>query len=134
MSERTPTVWNADEDRMKTLMEFLKLADVSLYSWDIPTIYSSLHAVKRISYAKIGDDAVLWGKKDEDGNEGELRRLFKELEQIKNEYEKGPNKKKNEVEFVNKAEDIYMELNSALQKNGLYFREAEDPTKAALKG
>lgn len=120
----TPTVWNADEERTKMLLWFLASADVSLYKWDLEGIYSSLHQVKRIAYAKLRKSKTQW--------EDIINNKFPEMEKLRRKYliTMSDNDK---IEFFNKCEEIYMEINAMLQDHGIYFRESDDPRHAALE-
>jgi len=122
------SIWNADDERLKTLVFFMTQCDTALLYWDLEGIYNYLHAAKRVFSGK--------GRKTKDDSWKNLMDKFKELEDIKRELsllEKPEEIEKKKIEFYNKSEEIYIELNSLIQKHGFWFREGLDPSKAALR-
>lgn len=120
------SIWNADDQRLKTLVYFMTECDIALTDWNLEHAYTNLHAVRRIASGKLMKDKDSWK---------ELLTKFKELEikrrECLNAEENDLMKKR--IEMYNLEDEIYMELNRLIQIHGLWFREGLDPSKAALR-
>ena len=131
------TKWNFDEERMKALSTYMVCAEYCFSEFktnqgieSIEELGGWLNTIKRAIFGT--------GKKSD---EDKLKEGFKELELLKrecyiilssNEPESAKNTKFifKSIEFYNKAEQLYEEINEINTKNGLYFRKTEDPRRA----
>lgn len=118
------TVWNMDEARMRVLNQYMVLCEIAFYDWDLNSIHNSLISIRR---------AISGMLKETDYNK--MGKIFQKLEQIKREMnmEKEDEYHILKVKFYNICDELYVELNRAMKKHGLFFREGDDPTRAALK-
>ena len=116
ISYTTKSLWNFDDDRMKVLSFYMKLCENAFYRWDLPEIYKLLKSIRRVINGTLNKtDSV------------HLKDLFEQLEERKRLSE---NSSKGELDFYNKAEEVYDFMNYVNMKNGYYFRKGEDPRKA----
>jgi len=135
------TKWNFDEERMKALSTYMVCAEYCFSEFKtnkgiepIEELSGWLNTIKRAIFGT--------GKEKE---EEELKEEFKLLEKLKREcyvilfskeIENVRNKKFiiKAIEFYNKAEKIYEQINKMNTKSGLYFRKTEDPRRAIEMG
>jgi len=131
------TKWNFDQERMKALSTYMVCAEYCFSEFKtnkgiepIEELSGWLNTIKR---------AIFGTGKEKD--EEELKERFKELEKLKrecyiillsrtNEREKNKQFIIKAIEFYNKAEKIYEEINKMNTTSGLYFRKTEDPRRA----
>lgn len=131
------TKWNFDEERMKALSTYMALTEDAFAEFTsykgmkpIENLFGCLSVLKR---AILGTGA--------ESDDKDLIDEFKELEKIKREcnlllLEEQSNKKVQQefviksVEFLNKAEGIWIKINRLNVKNGFYFRRKDDPRRA----
>ena len=116
------TIWNMDEQRLKSLNTYMVLCEDSFSCWDLNSLYTYLKAVRRIASAKFRKTEL-----------DDLDKKFEELEEIKRKMDDDREDETDSVKFYNKADDIYLQLNRLMKTHGLFFREGRDPTKAALE-
>lgn len=117
------TIWNMDESRLKSLNNYMVLAEDAFVNWDLDNIYIYMKSIRRIASGKFK-------KKELD----ELDVLFGKLEKVKRTMDSQLEiNRKDQVEYYNKADEIYVKLNVLMKSHGLFFREGKDPTRAALE-
>lgn len=118
------TIWNMDEARMRVLNQYLVMCEMSFLDWDLDNLYIQLVSIRRIISGKIS--------KEEYDKAGEkLEEIEKLKKQMDIDKEKDYDKKR--VEWYNICDQLYVMLNRFMKKHGLFFREGDDPTRAALK-
>ena len=119
----TKSVWNADDERLKTLISYMRLAEDAILSWDNDEIYLNLDMVSLIMYGTLGSDEL-----------EKLEKAFLEIETMRRKPElQNPDHKDfkiTSVELYNKLKDMYKQLNKLQVKHGLYFRKRKDARKA----
>lgn len=121
------SIWNADDERLKTLVFFITNAELRLMYWDLEEAIKNLHAAKRVASAKLMKYENLWK---------ELITQFNEIEKLRRELymsQEINERDKKKVELYNKCDEVCMKLNSLCQASGWWFREGLDPSKAALR-
>ena len=118
------TVWNMDESRMKAVDYYLSLCETAFINWNLEELYIYLKQVRRMISGKISEEQF---KKCDD--------MLQDMEKIRrsinidNEQET----KKKKSELYEKADELYVYLNRLMKKHGMFFKEGDDPTRAALK-
>ena len=117
--------------------------DVAFASWDLEGIYSSLHSLKRVAYAKFQNDpsytdfikGIYYNKKG-DAFKHKEGGAWERLEKARREFYRSKNDDQynyNQIKFYNIAEEIYLKLNLLIKEHGIFFREGRDPRRAALR-
>jgi len=124
MENEAKSIWNFDDDRMRALSYKMLMCETFFDCWDITNIYTTLTSIRRILFGAIKEK-----------EQTTLKKLFDELETLKRKLEasKELDLSKNRLQFYNKAEKLYEEINRVNVKNGFYFRRGEDVRFAALK-
>jgi len=135
------TKWNFDEERMKALSTYMVCAEYSFSEFKlnkgiepIEELFGWLNTIKR---------AVMGTGRETD--EKDLKEKFQEVEKLKRDCYNLYFSKKTEgikvkeftqkaIEFYNKAEEIYEQINRINTQNGLYFRKKADPRRAIEMG
>jgi len=118
------SIWNFDQSRMMDLNYRMVLCENAFEIWDLHTISINLHTIRRIVSGALEDTE--WDKVKEE---------FDKLEEIKREMDssKDSDHEKNTIKYYNKADEIFIQLNRLMQKNGFFFRKGNDPRFAALR-
>ena len=112
-----------DEQRLKSLNQYMLLVEDAFVNWDLENIYIYLKSIRRIASGKF--------KKPE---MSDLDEMFQKLEKIKRKMDaERIIKKEDSVEYYNQSDEIYVKLNRLMKSHGLFFREGRDPTRAALE-
>lgn len=117
------TIWNMDEQRLKSLNTYMVLCEDAFVCWDLNNLYVYLKSIRRVISGKITRNQL----KD-------LDKKFEKLEELKRKMDDDDNGDDNEpIKFYDKADEIYVDQNRLMKAHGLFFREGRDPTKAALE-
>lgn len=121
----TKSVWNADDERLKTLISYMRNAEEAILSWDNDEIYLNLDMVSLIMYGTLSPTELK--EIEESFFKIETIRRKPELQDIDNEKFKTTS-----VELYNKLKDLYKQLNKMQVRHGLYFRKGKDARKAII--
>ncbi len=117
------TVWNMDEARMRQIDRYLIAAEECFLSWDLESLYSYLNQVRRIAAGKFKETEY-----------DDLGKIMGEIEYFRRALDiDSPHYDNYKIQIFNLCDKYYVELNRLLKKHGVYFREGDDPTRAALK-
>ncbi len=117
------TIWNMDEQRLKSLNNYMILCEDSFACWDLNNLYIYLKSIRRVISGKITRNQLK-----------ELDKKFEKLEELKRKMDNDNNDDEYiSIKFYDKADEIYVDQNRLMKAHGLFFREGRDPTKAALE-
>lgn len=115
------TVWNFDEAQSRAIFAIKELC-IELFDLQaLEELYWSLRALRREIRAKMSE-------KEKTDIENKVLELF----QIREAWIKDKNTSNSNNLYI-KLEEFYMYLCDLMKQHGLYFKEAEDFRKAALK-
>lgn len=118
------TVWNLDDARFKAIDYYLNLCEACFISWDLENMYIYLQQIRRMISGKINIIQF-----DETG------KSLQEIEELRQSINTADDDEfpKIKHEIYQKCDKLYVYLNRLMVKHGLFFKEGDDPTRAALK-
>ena len=119
------SIYNMDEDRLKSLNYYMKVCEIAMVNWDLENIYVFLNAMRRMIIGAHKKPV-----------EEKLTKGFEEFETLKRQLDLSKSEEeyhKNRSEFYNKADRIYSFINKLNIAIGMYFRKGDDTNEAELK-
>jgi hypothetical protein len=114
------TKWNADDQKIKLLMEIETSLEESFLNKDAEEIYDYLGAYRRQSYPKFKSTI-----------QTEIDQHFKELEKRYLNYCKD-RKMKNFNKYYSWAEATFLHISQKIKEAGIYYREGKNASHAIL--
>ena len=87
-------------------------AELAFDSWNLKELHKYLIGMRRILAGKITDEELT-----------ALTEMFKDLQDIKDKMVKDDKK---QIDFYNKADEIYIHMGIKCKTHGLFFRENID--------
>lgn len=118
---RVETKWNADEEKLRIVMDIETSLESAFLSYDLEAIYNLLRAYRRHTRPKFSD-------KEQKGIDEAINVLTTTLQ----EY----NKNKSEtlkIKFYLGAEDLFLKISQSVKESGIYYREGKNAGNAILQ-